>query len=90
MDGDIGIEITQPIMLLISILQAIPIAMVVLSRFLDYQFNRWMNIVAALITILYIVGGMDTYVSYIFFMTIEVACLLYIIFISWKWKEAPT
>lgn len=75
------------LLLVFSILLEVPIAMIVLSRLLKYRANRWANIIAGVITILWVIGGGNTSVSYIFFATIEVACLLLIIWYAWKWTE---
>lgn len=74
-------------LLLFAILLEIPIAMIVLSRLLKYKANRWANIVAGIITILWVIGGGNTSASYIFFATIEVACMALIIWSAWKWNE---
>jgi hypothetical protein len=77
----------QGLLLVFSILVEIPIAMIVLSRLLKYRANRWANIIAGIITILWVIGGGNISVSYIFFATIEVACMLLIIWYAWKWTE---
>lgn len=87
MDGAVGIEITQGVLLIFAILIEIPILMIFLSRVLNYKVNRWANIIAAVITILFVVGGGSPYLYYIFFATIEVVCMLVIIRIAWKWKN---
>lgn len=75
------------LLLVFSILLEIPIAMIVLSRLLRYRANRWANIIAGVITILWVIGGGNTSVSYIFFATIEVVSLLLIVWYAWKWSE---
>lgn len=85
--GAVGFEITQELLLVFSILLEIPIAMILLSRVLKYGANRWANIVAAVITILFIVGAGSAYLSYIFFATIEVICMLLIIWYAWNWRD---
>lgn len=75
------------LLLVFSILLEIPIAMIVLSRLLKYRANRWANIIAAVITIVWVVGGGSSSVSYIFFATIEVASLIFIVWYAWKWNE---
>jgi Sec-independent protein secretion pathway component TatC len=85
--GAVGIEITQELLLVFSILLEIPIAMIVLSRILQYGANRWANIVAAVITILFVIGGGSAYLSYLFFATVEVACMLLIIWYAWNWHK---
>ncbi|MBI5184203.1 MAG: hypothetical protein HZA01_00530 [Nitrospinae bacterium] len=83
----IAMKPTQGMLLVFSILLEIPIAMIVLSRFLKYKANRWANIIAGAITILWVIGGGNTSVSYVFFATIEVACMVLIIWCAWKWTE---
>jgi Sec-independent protein secretion pathway component TatC len=90
MTGTVGLEITQELLLVFSLLLEIPIAMVFLSRVLKYRANRWANIVASAITILFVIGGGSTYLSYIFFATIEVMCMLIIIWYAWTWPAAES
>lgn len=78
----------QGLLLLFALFLEIPIAMIMLSRWLNYRANRWANIVASAITILWVIGGGGTSLSYIFFATIEVACMAYIIWCAWQWVEA--
>jgi hypothetical protein len=83
----IAMKPAQGLLLVFSILLEIPIAMIVLSRVLKYRANRWANIIAGAITILWVIGGGNTSVSYIFFATIEVVCMLLIVWYAWKWTE---
>lgn len=77
----------QELLLVFSILLEIPIAMIVLSRVLKYRANRWANIIASVITILFVIGGGTISLTYIFFATIEVICLLLIVWYAWRWTE---
>jgi hypothetical protein len=62
------------------------IAMVVLPWVLNYKVNRWANIVIGALNILNVVtGGHGPY--YVFFATVEVACILLIIWFAWKWTN---
>ncbi len=88
LEGTTGIQITQGLLLIFSILLEIPIAMIFLSRLLSYKANRLVNIVAAVITILFVIGGGSSYLSYLFFATIEIFCLSLIIWFSWKWSNS--
>lgn len=83
----IAMRPAQGLLLVFSMLLEIPITMIVLSRLLKYRANRWANIIAGVITILWVIGGGNTSVSYIFFATIEVACMLLIVWYAWKWTE---
>ena len=78
-------EITQAMYLGLAILMVIPIIMVILSLTLKYSANRWANIIAAAITIVFVIGGGSTYLHYIFFATVEVVCMLLIVWYAWKW-----
>lgn len=80
--------ITQEIMLVFSVLLAIPIVMIYLSRVLPYRANRAANVIAAVITILFVVGLGSAILSYIFFATVEVACMLLIVWHAWRWDAS--
>jgi uncharacterized protein DUF6326 len=72
-----------------AILMETAIAMVILSWLLNYKVNRWVNIIIGTLNILAVVtGGHGLY--YVFFATVEVACMLLIIWFAWQWKPAVT
>ena len=84
-----GMEMTPAFLLSGAILMQIPIAMVLVSRFASYQFNRWANIVAGAIkTITMIltmfVGTPAAY--YIFFGSIEILTTAFIVWYAWSWR----
>lgn len=54
------IEVTPVFLSIAAIVTEIPIMMVLLSRALTYRINRWLNIIAAVITIAYVIGGSST------------------------------
>lgn len=86
--GDFGFDITPVVIVVISLVQAVPIAMIVVSRLLNNQrVNRWANIASGGLTLLYIIGGgaWDK-TSYIVFASIEIVGLLSIIWTAWKWS----
>ena len=70
-----------------AIMLEIPIAMILLSRVLKFKVNRWVNIIASVITIAYVVSGGSLYPHYIFIATIEVVCMLLIVGFAWKWRN---
>ena len=85
-----GLELTERFLLMGAVLMEIPIAMILLSRILNYQVNRWTNILAASIkTIAMIltmfVGTPSSY--YLFFGIIEIATTAFIVYYAWRWKE---
>jgi hypothetical protein len=62
------------------------IAMVILSWVLKYKVNRWVTTVIGALNILAVVrGGHGLY--YAFFATVEVACMLLIIWFAWRWRK---
>jgi hypothetical protein len=79
------IQITPEFLLIAAIVTEIPIAMVFLSRLLGYGANRWVNIIAGVITILWVIGGGSLTLHYVFFASIEVVCTSFIIWYAWKW-----
>lgn len=81
------IQLTQEFLLAASIVTELPIAMVLLSRVLKYRANRWANIIASVVTIVYVIGGGSTTMHYIFFASMEVLCLLLILWFAWKWAK---
>lgn len=75
------------LMLAGAVMIEIGILMILLSRILPYKLNRWANIIASVITIVFVVGGGSSYPHYIFIATVEVILLLFIIWTAWRWKE---
>lgn len=82
-----GASIPQ-LMLFGAIMGQLGIAMIILSRVLKYEINRWVNIVVGIVNIAYIWGGMTTYPHYIFIATVETLCLLLIVWFAWKWRDS--
>lgn len=85
---DTSIKVTQVIMLVCAIILEIPISMIFLSRVLKQNINRWANIIASVITILFVIIGGSLTLHYIFFAAIEVVTMLLIIRYAWKWKNS--
>jgi hypothetical protein len=85
--GPGGMEITPIFLLVAAILVEIPIVMIILSQVLKYKANRWVNIIASVLTILFVTGGGSTDIHYIFFAGVEVVCMLLIIWLAWNWRE---
>lgn len=79
-------KVDQPILLVFAVLLEIPIMMIFLSRVLARRVNRPANILASIITILFVVGGGSTSLHYIFFASIEVLLMILIASIAWKWR----
>ena len=91
---EIAAETSIPVsrlMLFGAIMIEIPILMIIFSRILRYLINRWLNIVASTITILFVVGpeiGNESVKPHnVFVAFVEVVCLIAIWVIAWKWRE---
>ena len=87
-NGNVGFELTPAIILVISLVQAIPIAMILVSRWFRRDVNRWLNIVAGVLTLLYVVGGGNwESTSYLVFVSLEIVALLGIIWLALNWRK---
>jgi hypothetical protein len=86
-NGNTGFELTPAIIVIFSLLQAIPIAMIFVSRWFRRDVNRWLNIVASVLTLLYVVGGGNwESTSYLVFVSLEVVALLGILWLALNWR----
>lgn len=87
-NGNVGFELTPAIIVIISLLQAIPIAMIFVSRWFQRDVNRWLNIAASVLTLLYVLGGGNwSSPSYIVFASLETVAMLGIIWLAWSWRS---
>jgi Sec-independent protein secretion pathway component TatC len=82
-----GIQISEELLFLGGIMVEVPIAMVLLSRILQYRVNRWANMIAGVFTILVVFSNVPTDFDDIFFEIIEVVSLLLIVWFAWKWPK---
>ena len=80
-------QATQAQMLIFAIIMEIPIAMIFLCRVLKHGANRWVNIVASVITTAFVIIGGSAELHYYFFAAIEITCMLLIVRIAWKWSR---
>ena len=87
-NGELGITITPGMVLLLSIIQAIPICMILVSRWVRRAVNRRANIAAVALTLVYVLGGGNwESTSYFVFATLEVLALLGIFWAAWTWRS---
>lgn len=77
----------KTMMAIAALITNIPIMMILLSRILRQKVNRLVNIIAAILTIVYVVGMGDNAPHYIIAATIEVVLLLIVITLAWRWTE---
>lgn len=78
---DVGVTIT-----IAALITNIPIFMIYFSRFLSRKTNRILNMIASILTIIYVVGGGSWLPHYLVIVTIEVVALSYIFWYALKWK----
>lgn len=81
--GQAGVQVTPGLLLVFALVLEIPIAMIYLSRILKGRVNRWANTLAAVTTALFVVGGGSLAPHYVFFATVEVACMALIVWSVW-------
>jgi len=82
----IGGDVTTT-MAIAAIITNIPVLMIYLSRVLPYKANRISNIMAAFITMLYVIGGGSLTPHYIIIASIEILLLLLIVWNASKWHN---
>ncbi len=70
-----------------AIMMEISITMIILSRVLKPGVNRWVNMIVSFITIAFVIGGGASYPHYLFVASVEVICLLLIIWTAWQWRR---
>jgi hypothetical protein len=82
--GDIPIP---TLMLAGAILVEISTIMIILARVLPYRLNRWVNMIASIITLTGIWGAGSSYPHYLFIATVETVFLFIILWNAWKWTK---
>jgi hypothetical protein len=79
--------------LMFAFLMETAIAMVLLSRFLKYGFNRWLNVIIGTVhtaLVAWSVIGTTQQPFNIMFVAIEIACTLFIIVYALTWRKPET
>lgn len=92
LDGTAGsIPLTHGFVLITAVFMETAIAMVILSRVLNYGANRWVNIGSGAFHTLFVAWsliGDPVTPFYIFFAVIEMATTLLIVWLAIRWKPA--
>ncbi|GHT14571.1 hypothetical protein FACS189432_05550 [Bacteroidia bacterium] len=84
------IEITQSFLLVSAIIMEMSMIMILLSRLLKFQLNKWLNIVIPLLLLCFQAGSLivDTNtLHYWFFSIIEIVTCISIFLIALGWKN---
>jgi hypothetical protein len=88
MAGNVGFTITPAIVIVVSLIQAIPIVMILVSRWFRRDVNRWLNIIASVLTLAYVFGGGNwENASYPVFAGLEGLAMLGILWLAWNWRN---
>jgi len=84
-----GMKITEEFLLYFAFIMQIPMMMILLSRYLVYRLNKYLNIIAAIITgsIQSVTLYMGGTLHYIFFSIIEISVAVSIVYIAVTWKK---
>lgn len=83
-DGAVGFELSQGILLVVSVVNVLPIVMIFLSLVLPTKYSRWLNTLIVALTSLYVIGGGSITLSYVFFATVEILSMFTILWYVWK------
>lgn len=89
--GEVGeMKLTEEFLLTFAFIMQIPMAMIVLAKFLVFKINKYLNIVAGLIT-----GSIQSYtlymggtLHYVFFSIVEISTAVLIIYFAVTWNQA--
>lgn len=90
LSGDVGgMKITEEFLLIFSGVMQIPMIMIVLSRFLTFKPNKYLNIGAGIITtsIQTFTVTMGGTLHYMFFSFFEICTGLLVIYLAITWKQ---
>jgi hypothetical protein len=80
LDAAVGVQLTQGMLLVFSLLIEISVLMIVLSD----PTTRWLSTGAAVVTTVFVIAGGSATYSYIFFATVEVVCMSVIVWYAWN------
>ncbi len=83
-------NLTQEALFGAAVLVETAIAMVLLSRVLKYRANRWANVIVGAINTVAVLSSLfvgTPHSYYVFFVAIEAASTLLIIWLAWTWPN---
>ncbi len=89
-NGITPVPMTPVTLFAAAVLMETAMAMVILSRFLNYKANRWANIIVGFIHTAAVFSSMfagKPAMYYLFFGIIEIACTIFIMWYAWTWPR---
>ena len=81
-------NVSEELFLFAGIFLQIPLGMVIFSRLLPPNVNRWANMIAAALTIVAVIIAGPADLDDFFFAGVEIIALLLIIWFAWRWRSA--
>lgn len=85
-----SLAMPQGAVLAFAVMMETAIAMVLLSRLLNYGANRWANMIAGLFytaLVAWTLTGAAQPPFYVMFASIEILCTLFIAWYAWQWRN---
>ncbi|CAN5488643.1 DUF6326 family protein [soil metagenome] len=87
--GPLG-PVTQEVLLGVSVMMAIPSAMVFLSIVLGASVSRWANVLLGLVyTAIVLITTPGAWSFYLFLSLVEVSLTLAVVWYAWTWPRQP-
>lgn len=86
-----GVAMTQPALLGFAVLMELGMVMVLVSRLAPFGIARWGNVaIGTLLIAVQVVTVLTPGLTlhYMFFSAVEIAALLWIVTIAWRWRSA--
>jgi hypothetical protein len=83
-------DLSSGAVLFFAVIMETAMAMVLLCRVLPDRWNRWANISAAVLhtaVLVWSLTGSEVTSFYAFFVTVEIATLLFVIGYAWSWRR---
>lgn len=90
LNGTAPVAMDQTKLFAAAVLMETAIAMIIISRFSRYSFNRWANIIVGFINTAAVFASMFTGKPapyYLLYGIIEMSCTLFIIWYAWTWPK---
>lgn len=92
--GPPGLPMTESFLLYAGFLMEIPMAMIVVSRYMEHRANRWLNLIAGTLMAIVQIGsfwmGTGPTLHYVFFSAVEIGTLATIVWTAWGWPTTES
>ena len=83
MNGYSGsVKLSQPLLLVSAVWLEIPIMMILISKITPLKMNRSLNMVASIVTLIFVIGGIEREPFYLFLVGVQIVTLVAIFWLS--------